>query len=351
MVRLPRSLDDVSPEWLTEVLRDRGILAAGRVEDARLEKIGTFSAELWRVHLVYSGTDSGAPASLVLKRPAPGRQYRSAESFREEVAFYRDLAVRTPVRTPGFYYGGLGETSGDALLLLEDVAGLQAFSFHRGAESDHAQLAMEQLARLHAHWWERVGSLDGFPHLGDARLRRDFAAAYDVGWASHRGLFLEVAGAAFGEIGDALVGRLAGTLEPLARPATLLHGDAHAENLPLLEEAGTRNVLLLDWQGIRRGHAAFDVGVFLAMSFPVEVRRRVEEPLVAAHADAVRAAGVAGWQDPWRDYRLAILRRAARIVEIAPGWGKGDIARAALRMVAERCAVAASDLRVGDLIA
>ncbi|NIR29378.1 MAG: hypothetical protein GWN84_08720, partial [Gammaproteobacteria bacterium] len=35
-------------------------------------------------------------------------------------------------------------------------------------------------------------------------------------------------------LGDALVGRVARTLEGLGAPATLLHGDAHFENLPIV---------------------------------------------------------------------------------------------------------------------
>ena len=69
------------------------------------------------------------------------------------------------------------------------------------------------------------------------------------------------------------------------------------------------------------------------------------------HADATRAAGVADWTDPWGDYRLGVLRRAARIVEIAPGWPQDDVGKGAFRMVAERCAQAAADLDVGELIA
>ena len=136
----------------------------------------------------------------------------------------------------------------------------------------------------------------------------------------------------FAAIGDALLGRLVTTLAPLAQPATLLHGDAHAENLPLLApDAGApEQVVFLDWPGPRRGQAGFDVAVFIAMSLTVEQRRREERALLALHSDALREAGVDP-PDPWLGYRLGILRRAARIVEIAHTF-QGPLAAGALRI-------------------
>ena len=92
------------------------------------------------------------------------------------------------------------------------------------------------------------------------------------------------------------------------------------------------------------------MGAFVPMSFPVGRRRSVEEALVARHAEAVRAGGVAGWNDPWLDYRRGVLRRAIRIVEIASTF-PGAVYGPALHMVSERCITAAVDHRVGDLIA
>ncbi len=253
----------------------------------------------------------------------------------------------TPLRAPRFFFG----SADDALLLLEDVPGLRHFSFRRGPDPEHARLGLEELARLHAHWWDRVGEVSGVPRLADPEVRATFATSYDEGWRFARGFYADAV-PAFLPIGDALVGRLAESLLPLAEPATLLHGDAHAENLPLMVRPGMdTGVCTLDWAGARLGHASFDVAVFVVMSFPVAARRERERELVVLHADATRAAGVADWADPWGDYRLGVLRRAARIVEIAPGWPQDDVGKGAFRMVAERCAKAAADLDVGELIA
>lgn len=313
------------------------------VAAVEVEHVGTFSNEVWRLRLRYAGDAAGAPVSLIAKHPVRERPDRSAESFADEIRFYRELAPRAPARLPRFY------DTGDAqpLLLLEDVSGLEPF--HWNADETHARLALEALARVHAAFWNRVDELDWVPQLADPALRAVFADEYEKGWSECRAFFETIADGAFLPIGDSLVGRLPETLAALAQPATLLHGDAHGENLPLCREAGTEQVVLLDWPSVRRGRAAFDVAVFIAMSVPRDVRRARERDWVALHAQALAAAGVRDTADPWQAYRLGVLRRAARIVEIAPGWPKP--AESALRMVAERCLGAAADLDSAELIA
>jgi hypothetical protein len=334
--------------WLSAVLREHGLLRKASVRSLALEHLGSFTNEIWRVRPRYDIPEDGAPASLVLKSEDAARA-REGEAFELEIRFYRELAELSPVRTPRFFGGSQATDRGRAQLLIEDVSGLQPFSFRRGASAAHARCGLAALAQLHAHWWEGVADLAWVPALSDVGLRGRWQEDFDRGWSAQRSWFAEAV-PEFRAVGDALVGRLAASLAPLAEPATLLHGDAHAENLPLVAADGDagEHVVFLDWPGPRRGQAGFDVAVFIAMSLSVEQRRRDERTLVALHADALREAGVDP-PDPWLGYRRGILRRAARIVEIAHSFQR-PLAAAALRMVIERCATAAADLDVGELI-
>ena len=340
---MPSDRPQLSPVWLTEVLRQSGALRRARVLSMGFERMGTFSSELLRLHLIYDRQEPGAPASLVLKYPRADPRERPGYGFATEIGFYRDIAHRVPVRTPRFHYGSLYGPTGLALLLLEDVQGLTPISWEGGVTDTHAHLALESLARLHAQWWDRVDDLDGLPSLADPAFRVEIAEAYDRGWRASREYFRATSSDSFVAIGDAVLGQVAETLAPLACPPTLLHGDAHFENLSLVD--GGDEMIFLDWPGARRGHASFDVAVFMVQSFPVDARRRVEEAFVAAHADAVRAAGVAGWSDPWLDYRRGVLYWVVHMLQNAthrpgdPPW-----------VVTDRYTAAAVDLRVGDLI-
>lgn len=226
-------------------------------------------------------------------------------------------------------------------LLLTELPGLRPFDFRAGPEPGHAALAMEGLAALHAAGWGRARELAWLPSLADPELRRAWQADFDAGWTRHRAR-LDAICPPFTAIGDALVGRLSEALAPLAAPQTLLHGDAHGENLPLSSEG---SVAFLDWQAPRLGSPAFDVAAFATMSYPVRRRRDVEEALHERHLRALRDRGVA-WEGSWTAYRRGVLRRAARIVEIC---ARGRLP--SLDWVFGRCATAAVDHRVLDLLA
>lgn len=284
--------------------------------------IGRFSNDVWRIEL-----DNGV--RLIAKQ-----QYRAARANDApdvERSFYRHLAERRDMPLPRFV------ADVDGLLLLE-YHDLQPFSFREGVRPDHAEIAIDTLADWHAAWWQRAPAADWLPDYGSAAVRRAVQESYDAAWQRHGARLLEFA-PEFQVLGEALVGRLADTLEPMAQPATLIHGDAHAENLPLTAEGA----LLLDWQDPRVANPGLDLAVFTTMSYRAAERPRWERQLVRRHVKRVREQGCE-WPDPWTDYRLGLLRRVARIVEIA------DVEFISLPWVFRRSAAAAIDHDVGSLI-
>ena len=126
----------------------------------------------------------------------------------------------------------------------------------------------------------------------------------------------------------------------MAEPATLLHGDAHAENLPLTEDG---RVLLLDWQEPRIGNPGYDLAVFTTMSFRHADRPDAERALLRSYLRELDAAGC-DWPDPLRGYRLGILRRIARLVEIS------DLNLSSMPWMFRRTALAALAHDVGELV-
>lgn len=341
---------EFTPQWITGALREAGV--AEPVRSVEPELIGNFSNQLWRLRLEYEAQGAG-PRSLVLKWPKPGGSTDAGQGLANEVRFYHEVSAELPVRTPRLWFGA---TDPAPLLLMEDVAGFERISWRQGASDEHARMALEALAELHAHYRNRVGELAWIPSFGDAKRRASLDESYARHWAAKRDVFVHEA-PSFVEIGDALVGHVAASLAPLGEPATLLHGDAHFENLALIRAAdGRTSVLFHDWAAVRRGAARFDLAVFLVMSYPPDRRRRVEERLLRVHADALRDAGVrdAGVRDedePWGGYRLGALAWAVRLVHFTRASASEDpIVEGSRRMVLERCTRAAVDLGTGELV-
>lgn len=285
--------------------------------------LGRFSNDVWRLDL-----DNGT--RLIVKYPF--REPRPGEIEDLEAHFYRELADAHKALPVPRFVGYL-----DGVLVIE-YHSLQPFSFKTGVSDDHAALAIDALADVHGTFWQNPPEAGWLPTFANERRRISIQSDYDSAWQRNRDRLVDYA-PEFAELGDALVGRLAQTTKPMTETATLLHGDAHAENLPMTD-AG---VLLLDWQDVQTGTAGFDLAVFTTMSFTETARPEKERSLIERHANRIHARGLE-WQDPWRDYRLGLLRRAARIVEIA------DSNFASLPWVFRRSAIAAVAHEVGELI-
>ena len=336
----------MSPDELTRLLLEGGALReGGRVTEVAAEAIGTFSTELVRLRVRFEGA-TALPASFVLKRRAPGRAERLGERMETEIRFYRELSPALPVQVPRFF----GGDAAHGVLLLEDVGPLPPTDWAAGPDPSHARAAVSALARLHAAFAGSASLPAWIPSFADRTLLAAFEERYERGWRQTRPLFVEAV-PELAALGDRLVGRVAESHAALAEAPTLLHGDAHAENLPLLPAAADgpgREVLVLDWAGPRIGSAGVDLGFFVAMSFPAERRRQVEEELLALHTEVVSEAGAAPAQDPRLGYRRGVLRRFTRLVGIAPDWPEDALA--GLRMLAHRCGRAAVELEVGELV-
>lgn len=94
--------------------------------------------------------------------------------------------------------------------------------------------------------------------------------------------------------------------ELAAAPATLIHADLHLDNVTF---GGPNTATVIDWQGIARGPAAYDLAVFLAGALDPDVRRAAESTLMRGYHQTLVQHGVSGYglNDLLHDYRLALL--------------------------------------------
>jgi hypothetical protein len=336
-MRLP---EQITPEWLTQVLQARGLIARGRVGSVEPELIGDFSNRLWRLHLIYEGAPGDkAPSTVILKHPRGDRD-EDAQTFADEIRFYEELASEASVKTPALYFAD----SAQQLLGLEDVSNLEPVDFVRGATDEHARLAIDALAKLHAAFKSRISDIGWISSFADPRYRRELELEFGVSWPERRAVLAELA-PDFVPLGDALGAGIADGLAPLGEDETLLHGDAHFENLALVRgAAAVPEVLFHDWAALRRGSPSFDVAVFIVMSLPTERRRAFERDLVARHDRILRGAKLAR-DTAWERYRCGVLAWAVRMVQFS----RHARESAGLRLVVRRTACAAVDHRVDEL--
>lgn len=353
--RLPGSLDELTPEWLTGALRAAGLDAA-RVRARRVEPIAAgsgFLGQLARLHLDYERPVAAAPATLIAKLPTldpGGREIgRLFRFYEREVRFYRELGGRFEMRIPRCYHAAM--EGDDFLLLLEDLGGLRPGDDVAGCSAAEAEAAVAAIARLQAAWWQgpRVDALDWMPMV-NAPVHQMAETAYQAVLPAFLESFGDRLSPRLRRLSEDLATRIVAVLDASVEPPrTLLHGDYRLDNLFF----GGGEVAAVDWQIACRGRGAFDLGYFLSGSVDTALRRAEEQRLLRLWHETVTDGepGRYAFEQALIDYRRAVLYCHVYSV-VAIGSLDPTNARGVAyfdRALARRCA-AIEDLDAGDLL-
>jgi len=285
-------LDDITAEWLTAALAEGGADVAP-VTDVSQDVIGDIAGmtgAIARLSITYGDGPAGPP-SLIAKCPLDDELNRMLNSFtrmyERESTFYAHFADDGAVRSPRCFYNGHDAEADQHLVLLEDLADARPGDNNAGLAPDDADTAIDAIAALHGHYWNRLadrGELmdftnpmwrQGIPIMQESweqmRAARpglvsdDLAACVDAWYTTDWDRWLELEGAA---------------------EHTLVHGDFRADNLLF----GDGGVTVIDWQMLCRSTPGLDLAWFLGTSIPASDVGR-EDELLARWAAGVAAAG------------------------------------------------------------
>ncbi|HET8943182.1 MAG TPA: aminoglycoside phosphotransferase, partial [Dehalococcoidia bacterium] len=175
--------------WFTEVLRYAGVLQDGVVTDAQGQRIGTGQVgQNVAFSLRYEGPHSGAPATVVGKFPSPEPKSRAAartfRTYEREVGFYSEIAPTVDIRVPHCYLSDIDVATGEFVLLFEDLRPAVQGNQLAGCGLEHAVLAMDELAALHAPRWgdPSLAKIDWLGQAEDAEPNQMIQMVYQGLW-------------------------------------------------------------------------------------------------------------------------------------------------------------------------
>ena len=231
---IPACPDEVTADWLTGVLAQRG----HRVEADVVEvvPIGTGqTGATYRIAVRYNGSAGDLPESFVIKLPAQESAVRErvALSYRSEHAFYTQVAETVSVPLPRCYFCGHHD-SGDFALLLADMAPAEQGDQIRGCTPAEADLAVTALAGLHGPRWCDPAWLS---FDGTVMPKPDEATARGLGDITRlaAATTIEKVGARLSQADRATVLEAADLIADWLLGAgdrfSILHGDYRADNL------------------------------------------------------------------------------------------------------------------------
>jgi hypothetical protein len=326
-----RSADDLTPDILTTLLRRHD--PAVTVVSATLTRTWQGTTSHLHLDMEYAEADTTLPGHLFVKtqlntvHDLPDAVDVSLSEggggtvlLDDETRFYRDLRADLDVETMTTYFAEHLDGPSQFIIVAEDITlrGAEVPDAVAGLSVEQVDELLATLGQVHAPFWDSPRLRDGgdLSWLNDP-LTGQFAEFLRTGGFSIIRMFLELPYKkalldATGEDADSmeaafwkLQSHMAGSADT---PITLLHGDPHPRNTYALPDG---RMGVLDWQLVRRGSWAHDVGYALIGALTPDLRREHERELLDNYRGHLLDAGVAA---PDREQMWTAYRRS-------PAWG------------------------------
>lgn len=356
-------LPPLDAAFLASVLPQGSAGEPSVVVDVRHERLGgtnAFNATILRLFLTYDPASAPGPRTLIAKLPTADTELHARASVlqpgRREQWFYRRAAPRVPVRVPRCYYSRVDRSTGESLLLLEDLTAHPTGDWLAGATLRQARVALRSLARLHARWWGASSdpAIQELATLVAPQGQQELVQSlFDAAWPRFAHRFSTRLTDDLFAFGAAIVGNMA-AVDRLGdqAPSTLAHGDFRLDNLHFGTRAGTFGCWLIDWEDVFFGSSMVDVSWFLGGCLPLALRQH-EMPLLRHYHRALLVEGVGNysWEHCLHDYRCGMCSSFVQgILTATRDAGAEGVAAKRARAVGRRFVDAAQRLRLLELI-
>ena len=308
MPGFPEQIDQITPDWLTKILRAQSLLGAQSVSGITATRIGEdqgfTGGGLYRLTLTYNAPAPNAPTSMVAKTapldPAMRKTFALANG--REVQFYRDFG-HPDLPVPHCYFSADDPATGASLILQQDLSALRGEAFHSGLSPSDAHKAITALAHIHSAWW----NADNLSTLSGAATMDDYSFA-DY-WPGYPARIADILPdlplpSRFMRLCDFFAAHESDIFQQLAEtaPLTCLHRDIQVDNI-LFDDQSAQ---IIDWQFLGKGRPAWDVTFFCASSLSPEHRRQHENDLLNRYHQSLAQPGYSR-AELTADYRKCIF--------------------------------------------
>jgi len=357
VISLPTTSASIGAAWLNEALSDE-IRGNAQVTGVTATVIGEgvgMLGEVARLDLNYDQPSDQSTKTMISKMPTSNEGFRFVANmlglYEKEEGFYRDVAPDIRVRIPTCYANlRVGD---DFVLLLEDLAPMRPGNQLASCSLEEAQMALAEVAKLHARWWEseRLADFESWLPSPDSPTMEVFKAGYMGGLEA----FHTDWGHMVSDTCTQLIDKIAADYEamihagPSREPHTMIHGDFRLDNLMFGDGAGQTPLAILDWQLPFRANPMWDVVYFLAGNFEPAWRVEHQDGLLSHYHAALVAGGVANYsfEQCAEDYRAAALVLPGYLVTMAADVDVDTLderARQLVEMLITRYGAAVDDL-------
>ncbi len=310
-IQNPLHPEQITVEWITDALREGGVLKEASLKRIEKNIIGEgkgFLSSVVRVRIEYDIDDKDAPRSVVVKIEPESDEFRGfgdeLNAFQREIRFYREVARNVPIRLPIVYFT-VDEPPAYSMVM-EDLSSYTPGDQIIGMHEDQVMDTVKALARLQARYWnnEALEKLKWMP------TTNKISFDYEQKWGSfvnHFGSFVDKRGLKIGERLGPLISWIEEEID--SRPKTIVHSDLREDNLLFGSPHSEDAVLILDWQLAIRSMGAFDVARLIGGSELPRERKGHQFEVLRCWLDSLVKEGVRNysWEEAVYDFRLGSL--------------------------------------------
>lgn len=319
----PTHPSELTPEWITERLRDAGAITASRVTGLTTSPVGEgigFLGILAKATLEYDQPEPGAPGAVVGKFASPVPSNRAVamayRMYEREVGFYREIAPTIDVSAPRCFAAEVEPESGDCVLLLEDLSAMTTGDQVAGCDAATAKQIIDAVAPLHAKYWGHPEDLavESVPRIdGEAQIA-GITAGCEAGWDPCMANFGHVVSDEIKASRDRFLAAVPEIHRMIGRRVqTIIHGDVRLDNL-MFDET---KIILLDW-ALSISSGLQDVGYLLSQNVTTDERRAHETELLEHYQRRLAEHGIEyPLEQCWEDYKVGVLYMFCYAVVIA----------------------------------
>lgn len=300
--------EQITEDWLTRLLQEKGQLDRGKVTVIEKKASRPFGSTVFQLEVSYSEDASKtAPSHLFLKMEQAGSLAKD-----REIVFYSSVASEMPDGPLVHCFEAVYEMeSGAYHLLLEDLSKTH-FMLEKEAPAPKQDIKriLAALAQFQAYWWDHPRLNVDLSRPVDEELIHGGDNSWFPGFVDFMGDRLSVERR---KIYEKVLERLPELLKKRlveTKNRTLVHDDAHVWNFLMPNNSEKDKVYLVDWQQWGLSAGPHDVAYMITLFWYPERRQTMEKELIKHYHERLQAYGVSNyaWEACWYDYRLFTIR-------------------------------------------
>lgn len=339
-------IEQLTPEWLTNIFKNKGYLNQGKVTKIIKKKSQeTVTSNIHFLEVTFSTNVQGEPASpeIVVKihKLNPVNKFLG----KHEAIFYNIVAeMMNNMPIPICYDAAFSEEIGRSHIMLENLSKTHTGCFDYPPSKRYLERAIDCLAEIHAFWWDhpKLKEISKHSYVLYTFKENSFNEIEILTWFNSQKetlkRFLKNVGDRISDKRKELFEKVFSLFPQVASERlkkeniTVIHVDPHFMNFFYPKDITNQKskVILSDWMGWSVGVGGQDLSYMIGAFFFSDYRSLTEENLIKRYYNSLLKFGVENysWDDCWYDYKLFALLNLYRVIwwwsvgSPSMGWGQ-----------------------------